>query len=228
MELMTISNIDSLSILEPCGNSCPKPVLMMKNLLIDRISMVGNGRHMRLRLRSGRIGLNAIFFSANPETASVQQGDVVDVAFTPQINSFRGEDSVQLNILDIRPSCAAPCDSEMGSYTALQTGGLTPTDAAVLLPDRATLSLVWRYLANCGCPVIKESPMCLCRKIVRWSGSPLSLQQMLTCLDIFGDVGLLQSQRLHKYITIQLTPRAGKADLGASATMQKLLHLKES
>ena len=31
-ELLTISNIESLSVLEPCGNSCPKPVLMMKNL----------------------------------------------------------------------------------------------------------------------------------------------------------------------------------------------------
>ena len=70
--------------------------------------------------------------------------------------------------------------------------------------------------------------MCLCRKIVRWSGSPLSLQQLLTCLDIFNDVGLLRSQQLHKYITIQLTPGTTKADLGASTTMQKLLHLKES
>ena len=183
---------------------------------------------MRMRLKNGRTGINAIYFSANPETASIRQGDVVDVAFNPQINSFRGENSVQLNILDIRPSCAAPCSAEMGGYTALHAGSLTPADAAALLPDRATLSLVWRYLANCGCQVIKESPMCLCRKIVRWSGSPLSLQQMLTCLDIFGDVGLLQSQRLHKYITIQLTPRAEKADLGASATMQTLLHLKES
>ena len=227
-EMLTLKAIDSLSVLEPCGSGCPKPVLALENMTIDRITPVGGGKHTRLRLRQGRHLLNAIYFSATPESASIQPGDVVDVAFTPQINSFRGEDSVQLNILDIRPSCAAPCDSEMGSYTALQTGGLTPADAAVLLPDRATLSLVWRYLANCGCPVIKESPMCLCRKIVRWSGSPLSLQQMLTCLDIFGDVGLLQSQRLHKYITIQLTPRAGKADLGASATMQKLLHLKES
>ena len=227
-EMLTLKAIDSLSVLEPCGSGCPKPVLALENMTIDRITPVGGGKHTRLRLRQGRHLLNAIYFSATSESASIQPGDVVDVAFTPQINSFRGEDSVQLNILDIRPSCAAPCDSEMGSYTALQTGGLTPTDAAVLLPDRATLSLVWRYLANCGCPVIKESPMCLCRKIVRWSGSPLSLQQMLTCLDIFGDVGLLQSQRLHKYITIQLTPRAGKADLGASATMQKLLHLKES
>ena len=70
--------------------------------------------------------------------------------------------------------------------------------------------------------------MCLCRKIVRWSGTPLSLQQMLTCLDIFADVGLLQSQRLHKYITIHLTPGAEKADLTRSQTMQILLHAKES
>ena len=227
-EMLTLKAIDSLSVLEPCGSGCPKPALVLENITIDRITPVGGGKHIRLRLRQGRHLLNAIYFSATPESASIQPGDVVDVAFNPQINSFRGENSVQLNILDIRPSCAAPCSAEMGGYTALHAGSLTPADAAALLPDRATLSLVWRYLANCGCQVIKESPMCLCRKIVRWSGSPLSLQQMLTCLDIFGDVGLLQSQRLHKYITIQLTPRAEKADLGASATMQTLLHLKES
>ena len=227
-EMLTLKAIDSLSVLEPCGSGCPKPALVLENITIDRITPVGGGKHIRLRLRQGRHLLNAIYFSATPESASIQPGDVVDVAFNPQINSFRGENSVQLNILDIRPSCAAPCSAEMGGYTALHAGSLTSADAAALLPDRATLSLVWRYLANCGCQVINESPMCLCRKIVRWSGSPLSLQQMLTCLDIFGDVGLLQSQRLHKYITIQLTPRAEKADLGASATMQTLLHLKES
>ena len=227
-EMLTLRAIDSLSVLEPCGSGCPKPVLMLENMTIDRITTVGGGKHTRLRLRQGRHLLGAIYFSATPESASIQPGDVVDVAFTPQINSFRGEDSVQLNILDIRPSCAAPCSAEMGSYTALRAGSLTPEGASQLLPDRATLALVWRYLANCGCQTVRESPMCLCRKIVRWSGTALNLGQLLTCLDIFSDVGLLQTQRLHKYLTIQLTPRAGKADLGASATMQVLLHLKES
>ena len=227
-EMLTLRGIESLAALEPCGSGCPKPTLVLENVVIDRITMVGGGKHTRLRLRQGRHQLGAIFFSATPETVSIQPGDVVDVAFNPQINSFRGEDSVQLNVLDIRPSCAAACSAEMGGYAALHTGSLTPADAAALLPDRATLALVWRYLASCGSPTIKESPMCLCRKIVRWSGSPLSLGQLLTCLDIFGDVGLLQTQRLHKYISIQLIPRAEKADLGASATMQTLLHLKES
>ena len=227
-EMLTLRGIDSLSILEPCGNGCPKPTLVLENVTIDRITTVGGGKHTRLRLRQGRHLLNAIYFSATPESASIQPGDVVDVAFNPQINTFRGEDTVQLNILDIRPSCAAACSAELGGYAALRSGSLTPAAAAALLPDRATLALVWRYLAGCGDQTVKESPMCLCRKIVRWSGSPLSLGQLLTCLDIFSDVGLLQAQRLHKYISIQLTPRKDKADLGASATMQILLHLKES
>ena len=70
--------------------------------------------------------------------------------------------------------------------------------------------------------------MCLCRKIVRWSGLPLSLGQMLTCLDIFRDVSLLQVQRQHRYLTIELTPGAQKADLNDSQTMRLLVQAKES
>lgn len=225
-ELLTLHNVDSLQMLEPCGNGCPKPVLMMKNLTIDRISMVGGGRHMRLRLCSGHTYLNAIYFSANPQTVSIQPGDLVDVAFTPQVNEFRGTRTVQMNVIDIRPSCNAECLPDAAPYRDMQRGNLTSGEAAALLPDRKMLALVWRYL-DAANPV-QESPMCLCRKIVRWSGKPLNLGQMLTCLDIFRDVGLLTVQRQHKYVSIRLTPGEGKADLSRSQTMQRLLHAKES
>ena len=225
-ELLTLHNVDALQMLEPCGNGCPKPVLMMKNLTIDRISMVGGGRHMRLRLCSGHTYLNAIYFSANPQTVSIQPGDLVDVAFTPQVNEFRGTRTVQMNVIDIRPSCNAECLPDAAPYRDMQRGNLTAGEAAALLPDRKMLALVWRYL-DAANPV-QESPVCLCRKIVRWSGKPLNLGQMLTCLDIFRDVGLLTVQRQHKYVSIRLTPGEGKADLSRSQTMQRLLHAKES
>ena len=225
-ELLTLHNVDALQMLEPCGNGCPKPVLMVKNLTIDRISMVGGGRHMRLRLCSGHTYLNAIYFSANPETVSIQPGDLVDVAFTPQVNEFRGTRTVQMNVIDIRPSCNAECLPDAAPYRDMQRGNLTAGEAAALLPDRKMLALVWRYL-DAANPV-QESPVCLCRKIVRWSGKPLNLGQMLTCLDIFRDVGLLTVQRQHKYVSIRLTPGEGKADLSRSQTMQRLLHAKES
>lgn len=225
-ELMTVRNVDALSILEPCGNGCPKPAFAMEKLCVERITMVGSGRHMRLRLRSGHTLLNAIYFSATPESTSIAPGDLVDVVFNAQINDFRGERTVQMNLLDIRPSCSAPCSEELFGYGSIRSGVRIPT-VDQLLPDRTTLVDVWRYLAACG-GVIQESPICLCRKIVRRSGRPLSLGKLLTCLDIFADVGLLTHQAHHKYILIELKPTSTKADLSKSQTMQTLLRMKES
>ena len=225
-ELLTLHNIDSLSALEPCGNGCPKPVLVMEQLQVDRISQVGGGRHMRLRLKCGHHCFNAIYFSASAQSASISPGDLVDVAFVPQINDFRGERSVQMNILDIRPSCTATCSPETEGYRAMKSGHLTAQKAAQLLPDRNTLSMVWRYISTCEESPIQQTPMCLCRKLVRWSGQPMSLEQLLICLDIFADVDLLRIQRLHKYITVTLIPREGKADLHDSQTMKRLIAVK--
>ena len=223
-ELMTVRSIEALNILEPCGNGCPKPVFAMERLTVDRITMVGGGRHMRLRLKNGHHTINAIYFSATPETASIEHGDLVDVAFNAQINDFRGERTVQMNVLDIRPSCCAESSPEMLEYGRIRTG-LSPAAAEKLLPDRVTLGDVWRYLAAAG-PSIRENPICLCRKIVRRSGRPLSVGKLLTCLDIFADVGLLRTHRLHKYIRIDLLHTSGKADLNQSNTMQLLLRAK--
>ena len=152
---------------------------------------------------------------------------MVDVAFNPQINEFRGERSVQMNILDIRPHCSAECTGEIAAYHALRQNRLTKEDASALLPDRTMLATVWRYLAAAQAPIY-EAPMCLCRKIVRWSGSSMNLGQLMTCLDIFSDVGLLQAQRQHKYLSITITAGNQKVDLNTSATMQTLQRMKES
>ncbi len=225
-ELLTLGNVQSLDALEPCGSGCPKPMLMMKNLTVDRVQPVGGGKHLRLRLRSGRHFFNAIYFSCGQEITAAAQGELVDVAFVPQINEYRDERTVQMNITDIRPACAAACDPLVDHYRAFRAGQCASALAEALLPDRATLATVWRYLA--AAPDDQETPMCLCRKIVRWSGQPLSLQKLLVCLDIFSDVGLVQLQRLQKYILIHIVNLQQKADLTQSVTMQRLLNMKES
>ncbi len=221
-ELFTMPNVNALSSLEPCGNGCPRPLLVMEHLQVERVSMVSNGKHMRLRLRSGQYGFNAIYFSVDTDTTTVNQGDWVDVAFTAQINEFRGERSVQMNITDIRPACKAACSVEIGEYRALCRGQIDAAQAAAILPDRAVLGTIWRYLSSAGSQELHETPACLCRKIVRWSGMPLELGKLLTCLDIFADVGLLEVQRLRKYMVIRIIPRQDKADINTSRTMQRL------
>ena len=220
-ELLTLPNVESLSALEPCGNSCPKPVLVMEKLTADNVMQVGGGRHLRLRLQGNRHSFSGIFFSTTAQAASVSPGDLVDVAFIPQINEFRGEKSVQLNIQDIRPACKLPVCCDTADYRRLRNNALDAAAAERLLPDRATLGAVWRYLSAYG-PDLQETPACLCRKIVRWADISLSLGQLLTCVDIFADVELIETQRLQKHITIRLIPTAQKADLNISPTMQRL------
>ena len=226
-ELLTLGNVDSLDTLEPCGNGCPRPLLAMERVTVERTSQVGGGKHMRLQLRAGRHSFNAIFFSTCPERAGITVGDLVDVAFHPQINEFRGIRSVQMNLTDIRPHCQAECSWETTHYKALKEDRLTQEAAGSLLPDRKLLATIWRYLVHFCQDELQEDPLCLCRKIVRWSGKPLSLGQMLTCLDIFTDVGLLQTHRTNNYMTIRLPQTPEKRDLNESPTMQRLMAAKE-
>ena len=222
-EMLTIGSIDSLSRLEPCGNGCPHPTLVLKNATIDRLNTVGNGRHLRLRLKCGRHYFQGIWFAAASEQHCMTVGDLVDVAFEPTVNEFKGDRSVQLNIQDIRPACKAECSMDTALYTALKSGVLAPGDREKLLPDRTTLGLVWRYIAQSPGGVLRESAPCLCRKLVRRSGQPMALSQLLTCLDIFREAGLLQVERRHKYLKLTTLPQQDKADLTATATMQLLM-----
>ena len=224
-ELLTLGNVQSLDALEPCGSGCPKPVLMMKNLSVERAQCVGGGKHLRLRLRRGYHSFNAIYFSCGQEVSAAIQGETVDIAFVPQINEYRDERTVQMNVLDLRPACNAECDPETGHYRALLEGNCSREAAALLLPDRATLGTVWRYLS--AAPEHRESPMCLLRKIVRWSGAPMSLEKLLVCLDIFSDVALLEVHRQQKHLVIRVANPQQKADLNQSATMQRLNAMKE-
>ena len=226
-ELLTVGNIDSLAQLEPCGNGCAKPVLVLRNVTVDRFHQVGNGRHMRLRIRAGWYQLQGIWFSASAQSASLQEGDLVDIAFIPQVNEFRGERSVQLNVQDIRPACKAPCPMDTSAYTALLKGQLTRRDAISLLPERETLGMVWRYLVTAPGGYLEETPECLLRKLVRKTDVPMGLDQLLTCLDIFSEVSLLRLDRQRRTLCIRLLPTSGKADLQQSPTLQTLQHKKE-
>ena len=221
-ELLTTANIDTLEQLEPCGNGCPRPLLVMERVTIERASQVGGGKHMRLQLRSGHHSFSGIYFSACPESTGIAVGDVVDVAFHPQVNEFRGVRSVQMNLVDIRPSCRAQCSWDTAAYAALQENRLEPGHAESLVPDREILGRIWRYLARFGQNGITEEPLCLCRKIVRWSDKDLSLGQMLVCLDIFADVGLIEILHLNNRISLRLLECSQKRDLNESHTMRRL------
>jgi len=101
-DLLDIQNVEALERLEPFGTGYPPPRLCIMDALIISAYPIGSGKHTKLRIdKAGRI-FESIFFSTTPESLGISEGMLVDVAFEPQINDFRGRSSVQLHLFDIR------------------------------------------------------------------------------------------------------------------------------
>ena len=228
--LLTEENVTALDQLEPCGAGCPKPVFYMDGLTVDQLSEVGGGKHLRLRLSREGCSFGAIFFSTTALRSGISQGDRVEVAFTPQINEFRGVRSVQLNLVDIRPDQdSRDCyGSDLRLYVRFtHQQDLQAWEASQLLPERGEFAVVWRYLAaNVQDRQLLEDFGCLSRKIARYAGAPCSPARLRICLDVFRERGLLSFESGHGRIHIVLSEPAGKVDLEQSPIIIKLKQQK--
>ena len=111
-DLLAFENVAALERTEPFGNGFLPPFLCMKGVVLTAVVPVGGGKHTKLRiLKSGR-NFDCICFGRSTEDLDVAEGDVVDVAFDPQINEYRGWRNVQLHIIDIRRHDDARMNSE--------------------------------------------------------------------------------------------------------------------
>ena len=225
--LLTLENIQALNQLEPCGTGCPIPVLCVEDALVLQLTEVGGGKHLRLtlRCRNGQT-LAAIFFSQTALGAGIAAGDTVDVAFTPQINEFRGSRTVQLNVVDLRLSrrLREQYDDEQALYRRFaQREALAPAEAARLLPTRREFVAVWRYLiANSQESRLQENFSCMGRKIMRSASESLTLGKARICLDVFAEQGLIELRACRRCCQIRITTDGSKVDLDNSAIVKAL------
>lgn len=96
--------VDSLKELEPFGEANKMPIFAFRNLKIDSIRSLSDGKHLRLSVKDNKNIINAIGFNMGALADTYRIGDRVDIAGNLEINSFNGVDSIQINIKDIMKS----------------------------------------------------------------------------------------------------------------------------
>ena len=96
--------VDSLKELEPFGEANKMPIFAFRNLKIDSIRSLSDGKHLRLSVKDNKNIINAIGFNMGALADMYRIGDRVDIAGNLEINLFNGVDSIQINIKDIMKS----------------------------------------------------------------------------------------------------------------------------
>ena len=96
--------VDSLKELEPFGEENKMPLFVFKNLKIDSIRALSEGKHLKLTIKDNKNIVNAIGFNLGELSNEYKIGDKVDVVGNLEINSFNGAQNIQINIKDIMKS----------------------------------------------------------------------------------------------------------------------------
>ena len=96
--------VNSLKQLEPFGEENKNPLFVFKNLKIDSIRALSEGKHLKLTLKDNKNIVNAIGFNLGSLASEYKIDDKIDVVGNLEINSFNGVDNIQINIKDLMKS----------------------------------------------------------------------------------------------------------------------------
>lgn len=101
-----MEQVKELSKLEPFGEANKTPLFLYRNLKIQAIRALSEGKHLKLTLKDEHFFLDGIGFNLGDLTQEYCIGDKVDVVGTLEINSFGGRQTIQMNIKDMMKSAS--------------------------------------------------------------------------------------------------------------------------
>lgn len=208
--LLSIENVRSLDLLEPYGNANPKPLMCISGAVLESASAVGGGRHLRVRVRLGYSRFEGIFFSHTAAELGIKEGDLIDVAFSPQINDFRGHVTVQLLIAAIRRH-----SGEALCRAILEKDASVLWAAAPYCPSRADFVRIWRGAGD-GFRVAGDTP-----GVMAQCPPEMQPERFCICLMALMETGLLKSAD-GRIFGAERAAIEGKANLEATRLIQAL------
>ncbi len=205
---VTLSELEALSTLEPYGSGNARPVFCILGATLCRAQNVGQNRHLKLQLGKGTARLDGIFFSATTDSCGCREGDRVDAAFYLQVNEFRGNRTVQMQMVDLRPSLF-PSSREQEALKLLEKflsgKRISGKESHRLVPSRGQLAAVWRSLERAvpaGGAAVAYLP--LLRTISAAATGAEPFLHTAFALELFRERGLLEMEHSGDEVYITL------------------------
>ncbi len=227
---ITLEEIAALGRLEPYGSGNARPVFALLGARVESLQSVGQNRHLKIRLSKDGCGFDAIFFCTTAADCAIVPGSLVDAAFYLQVNEFRGTNSVQLQMIDLRPS-VVPCQHErfcLDLVDRLISGeDLTRDEAVRLLPEREQFVSLWRCIERMGengC--CKAATLPTMRRLAAALSGADTFVRAAVGIAVFAERGLISLDR--DTGVLSLCPIPGKrADLNESVHVKRLRSIIE-
>ena len=223
---VTLQEVEALTALEPYGSGNARPLFCLMGATLLRTQNVGQNRHLKLRLGKGNAQFDGIFFSTTSAACGCAEGDRVDAAFYLQVNEFRGSRTMQLQMVDIRPSLSAS-SREQECLTLVEQcaagEAVSARNAHRMLPSREQYAAVWRSLVHMTPEgALHTAYLPLLRSLSAAMGKADGFLRSAFCLAVFRERGLLELEVHGDDIDLRLAGKDKKVRLEDSIYIRRL------
>lgn len=214
---LCVDTIKAIDILKPFGEGNKQPVFLMHPVRLLEVTPLSQGAHTKLKLTYGNKGVFGLMFGQKTAEFPYKEGDMLDLLVCPEINSYNGNESVVVRIIDCRSSgiSQAKYFSAKDVYEQYRRG--EKIDSRLIprfVPKREDLAAVYKLMPKSGryisCDLIFS----------KLSDTGMSYCMFRTALDVFEELGLVSIN--HYSDCAAIIPNAPKADISSSKILQQL------
>ncbi len=181
---LNMDTVRASQLLRPYGAGNKNPVFVLQEARIIALRTLSEGRHCRLLCEKDDRRVEVIAFGMGSLADEYGVGDIVDLAGEMNINSYNGNERVQLVLSDMRLSRGLPGD---------------------ILPNRQDFVGIYRYIKSQPQPICADSVQ-LAARISRSIRRQIKREKLMGALAVFDDVGILRLGALGSMVRIELLP----------------------
>lgn len=102
LKQIDLQMVKDLRLLEPYGEANKLPLFLFRNLKIQAIRSLSEGKHLKLKLGQENLLVDAIGFNMGNLAENYCMGDKVDLVGSLEVNEFNSNEQIQINLKDIR------------------------------------------------------------------------------------------------------------------------------
>ncbi|MEG1427428.1 MAG: DHHA1 domain-containing protein, partial [Oscillospiraceae bacterium] len=211
-----------LTVMEPFGSGNPYPVFGLFSMVLEGITPVGGGNHLRLNFRRDSVAVTCMKFGCRQENFPYKIGTPLDLAVILEAKEFKGAQNLTVMIKEMKPSGLSMdnCVRTYKSYEKYKRGEIMGTEElAVITPTRNDLADIYRLLrAEGGWKLSALQLLALLPK------QDITLGKIMIALEILQERNLITFSG-EELLYVSLIPATHKVDIFDSAVYKTLKSL---
>lgn len=223
---ITVEHAKQLVSMEPFGLQNPLPLFYIKDVTINELYSIGDGKHLKLIIEKNGYLATALYFGMPIERFHYSEGDVIDIMCNMDLNDFRGTMSVQVALKDVRM-----CEKDSllklyyeNAFKSLMEGNCDVEEVHVpnMYEFKASFLFLKSLIKEYDVEVSLDVWKCY-KDISKQYTVNLSPLKLNIIFEVFNEMNLISLSRTDaNSVTVSLVKTEGKINLENSEFLKKI------